>query len=222
MTFHCEKKAIHLKIQPYGDNQIYFRARKSLIIKPNSTEMKKLLLIAMLFLIVSSGQAQLSFGVKGGINVSNVVGKDVEGYRSKLGIHLGGFGSLSLTPTLGVQAELLYSSQGAKWDDDDEKTSLGYIQVPVLVRYNFAGGFYAEAGPQLGFLVKAKDDNEGDVYDIKEYLEKIDVAIALGAGYNLNSNLGVYARYTAGLTKFYDEEKNAVFQVGVAYRFGKL
>jgi hypothetical protein len=181
--------------------------------------MKKMFFIIAIVVVAISGNAQLKFGVKGGLNVSNITGKYTEGYRSKIGLHLGGLANLTLTEKLSVQGELLYSAQGARWDDDDEKTMLGYMQLPILVRYKIAGGFYAEAGPQFGLLVRAKDDNEGDVYDIKEYLKKSDISLAMGVGYDINSNLGVYSRYTAGLTSFYDTEKNSVFQLGVSYTF---
>lgn len=181
--------------------------------------MKKLILCAALFMAFVAGNAQLRFGAKAGLNVANITGKDVEGYRSKAGLHFGGFARLALTSSLSVQGELLYSAQGARWDDDNEKTTLNYLQVPLLARYSFAPGFYAEAGPQIGFLLKAEDDNEGDVSNIKEYLEKTDISLAIGAGYNINSNIGAYARYNAGLTKFYDTEKNSVFQLGVSYTF---
>lgn len=183
--------------------------------------MKKLFLFSVLFALVFTSQAQVRFGAKTGINIANITGKDVDGYRSKAGLHFGALANLPLTSQLSVQGELLYSAQGARWDDDNEKTTLNYFQIPLLARYNIARGFYAEAGPQIGFLLKAEDDNEGDVSDIKEYLETTDISLAIGAGYNVNSNIGVYARYNAGLTKFYDTEKNSVFQVGLSYTFGK-
>ncbi len=183
--------------------------------------MKKFFLLAMLFAAAFAGEAQLRFGAKAGINIANITGKDVEGYRSKTGLHFGALANLSLTPQLSVQGEMLYSAQGARWDDDNEKTTLNYFQIPLLVKYNIARGFYAEAGPQIGFLLKAEDDNEGDVSDIKEYLETTDISLAIGAGYQINSNIGVYARYNAGLTKFYETEKNSVFQLGLSYTFGK-
>lgn len=185
--------------------------------------MKKLFLFLVLSTLFISSQAQLRFGVKAGINVANITGKDVEGYRSKTGIHFGGFANLALaTSKLSVQGELLYSGQGARWDDDNEKTTLSYLQIPVLARYTTSMGFYAEAGPQVGFLLKAEDNNEGDVYSIKEFLKKTDVSMVIGGGYNINQNIAVNARYNFGLTKFWDEEKNSVFQVGLSYTFGRL
>ena len=183
--------------------------------------MKKLFLFSMLVGIVLTSGAQIRVGAKAGINVANITGKDVEGYRSKAGLHFGGFANLALTSQLSVQGELMYSAQGARWDDDNEKTALNYVQVPLLVKYQIVPGFYAEAGPQIGFLLKAEDDNEGDVTNIKEFLEKTDFSLAVGAGYHINSNIAAYVRYNASFSKFYDDEKNSVFQAGVSYTFGK-
>jgi len=183
--------------------------------------MKKVFLISVLSLAIITGRAQVNFGAKAGINLANITGKKVEGYRSKAGVYLGGFANLPLTTQLSVQGELMYSAQGARWDDDNEKTTLNYLQLPLLAKYAIGKGFYAEAGPQLGFLLKAEDDNEGELNDIKEYLKKTDVSLAIGAGYNVTENVSVNARYNFGLTKFYEEEKNSVMQLGLSYIFGK-
>lgn len=181
--------------------------------------MKKIIVFFVLLTAFYAGHAQLRAGVKAGLNVSNIAGG--EDYRSKTGLHFGAFANLKMTSNLSVQGELLYSGQGARWDDDNEKTTLNYLQVPLLARYTFAPGFYAEAGPQIGFLLKAEDDDEGDVSDIKEYLKTTDVSLAIGAGYNVTENFGVYARYNAGFVKFYESEKNRTFQFGLSYTFGK-
>ncbi|MBL7741076.1 MAG: PorT family protein [Chitinophagaceae bacterium] len=183
--------------------------------------MKKTFLFVLFAAGVLVSHAQLNFGVKAGLNMADITGKDVYDYRSKAGIYVGGFASLDLTEKLSAKAEMFYSVQGARWDDDNEKTMLNYVQIPVLLKYNIASGFYAEAGPQVGFLLKAKDNNEGDVYSIKEFVKKNDVSLVIGAGYAINERIGVNTRYNAGLVKFYDEEKNSVFQLGVTYTFAR-
>lgn len=183
--------------------------------------MKKLFLFVLLAAGVFVSNAQLNFGAKAGLNVANITGKDVYDYRSKAGVYFGGFASLDLTARLSAKAEMFYSVQGARWDDDNEKTMMNYVQVPVLVKYTIASGFYAEAGPQVGFLLKAKDNDEGDEYSIKEFVKKNDVSLVIGAGYDINKRVGVSVRYNAGLVKFYGEEKNSVFQAGVTYTFAR-
>jgi len=181
--------------------------------------MKRLFILAALCAVFYTTHAQIKPGIKAGLNITNIVGKDIPEYRSKVGFHFGLTGNLEMTKNLGVRAELLYSAQGARWDDDNEKTTLNYLQLPVLVRYRFDKGFFAEAGPQIGFLLKAEDDDEGDIYNIKEFVKKSDISLALGVGYSLNTKFDVYARYNASFTKYYDEEKNSVFQFGVNYIF---
>lgn len=122
-------------------------------------------------------------------------------------------------------------------------THLDYIAVPVMFQYNFVPNFYVEAGPEFGFLVSAK--NKGDrtttvtngsgtttssasyTDDInKDNLNTFNFGIGLGAGYYFTDNLGITARYVAGVTDVAknrpngsDATKNNTFQVGLAYKF---
>lgn len=178
---------------------------------------KAIILLAVSFTVVIS-HAQVKFGVKGGLNIATIVGKYVEGYTSKVGIHLGGLANLPLTSKLSAQGEVYYSMQGANWDGEG-KSSLNYLQIPVMVKYNFTPQIFAEAGPQIGLLVSAKDTYDGESTDIKEFLESTDLSLAIGGGYNVNSRLSIYARYNVGFSKIYISEKNRVGQVGVNYMF---
>lgn len=78
--------------------------------------MKKILFAVMMFATTASF-AQIQFGAKGGINVSNLNGLDVNNYQTKatVGFHVGGFVAIKLGK-LALQPELLYSTQGAKID----------------------------------------------------------------------------------------------------------
>lgn len=126
---------------------------------------------------------------------------------------------------------------------DSYSTNLNYLAVPVMFQYNFVPNFYIEAGPEFGFLLggKTKGDNETTTYvngtattatksyseDIDtEHLNKFNVGIGIGLGYYFTDNIGVTARYVAGVTDLAkdrpsnsDAIKNNVFQVGLAYKF---
>lgn len=183
--------------------------------------MKKVFLLLSLFALITSTKAQIRFGIKSGLNISNIAGaEEKDDYRSKTGFHIGAFANIPATNEVSIQPEIFYSMQGARWDDDNEKTSLNYLQVPLLAKYTAASGFFAVAGPQLGFLLKAEDDNEGEIEDVKQYLKKTDVSVVIGAGYNFFRGAAVNLRYNAGLVKFYENEKNSVFQIGMSYTFG--
>lgn len=181
--------------------------------------MKRISFLLLVLVAVISSHAQIRFGAKAGLNISSIVGKDVEGYGSKAGFFLGGVVNIPVLEQFSIQPEALISLQGAKWEDYDGSTHLSYIHVPVLARYTTRFGLYGETGPQLGFLISAKDKEDGENDDIMEYLKKTDFSWAIGAGYNITPELSVHVRYNAGFTSFYETEKNSVFQLGLTYLF---
>lgn len=183
--------------------------------------------VALLILVVLSfrAQAQIEIGAKGGINITDIVGKDVD-YKSKTGIHVGGFAGIPLTKQFILQPELVYSSQGAKWSKGEGgKTILNYLQIPVLVKYTTRIGLFAETGPHIGFLLSAKDKYDGESNDIKEYLKTTDIGWQFGVGYRITPLLGANIRYNTSFTSFYEgkddgdtwKERNSALQIGVYY-----
>jgi hypothetical protein len=185
--------------------------------------MKKIFLSLTTVFLLATSYAQVSFGAKGGLNLASITGKDIDSYNMKAGIHFGGFVEIPIQKSFSVRPELFYSSEGALWDgSDDGKTRLGYLQLPVLAKIKFAENFFAETGPQVGFLISAKDTYDGDTYSVKEHLKGTSFSWALGAGYQVTSNVGLYARYNFALSKFYHEEKSTVFQIGASYSFTEL
>jgi hypothetical protein len=184
--------------------------------------MKRASLLVLAMSLFAVSQSQIRFGARGGLNISNIVGKATEGWKPKAGIFIGGLVEIPVLSKFSVQPELYYSMEGGKWDDEDGgKTSLGYLKMPVLAKYTIASGFYGETGPQIGFLLNATDTWDGDKENIMEYLKKTEFSWVVGAGYYVTPQIGVHARYNAGLSSFYESEKNSVFQVGVQYIFGQ-
>jgi hypothetical protein len=183
--------------------------------------MKKVSLLVLAMSLFAVSQAQIRFGARAGLNISNIVGKSAEGWKSKAGIFVGGLVEIPVLSKFSVQPELYYSMEGGKWDDEDGgKTDLRYLKLPVLAKYTLPSGFYGETGPQIGFLLNATDKFEGEKNDIKEYLKTTEFSWVIGAGYYVTPEIGVHARYNAGLSSFYETEKNSVFQIGVQYLFG--
>jgi hypothetical protein len=185
--------------------------------------MKKLFLTVIVAMGgVFAAQAQdISFGVKGGLNVASMTDIDAS---SKISGHIGGFANFKFKKTWAIQPELLFSGQGAKVDvpGDDIKYALSYINVPVVLQYYFLPEFYAEAGPQLGFLVSSRYKRGGTSVDADGF-KTVDLGSAIGAGYKFPIGVGVYARYTFGFTDLIDgpaDPRNSVFQIGASYTFG--
>lgn len=192
--------------------------------------MKRLkVFIASLFVCSTvMAQEDPKFGLKGGLNVSTLDYSNGTDADWRAGFHLGGLAHIHVTPSFSLQPEVYYSSQGAKLpysNDDKLNLNLSYINVPVLLQYNFANGFRLQGGPQVGFLVGVSDkvnDVEQNGYSTSSF-KSVEVALPLGMGYLGYSGLGVDVRYNIGLTNIRKNAsstmKNNVFQVGAFYLF---
>lgn len=168
---------------------------------------------------------KFAIGLKGGLNVYNINNDINADYNSRVGFHAGLLGHLHLAPQLSLQPEVVYSQQGAKYDigNAEGKFNLGYINVPVLVQYMFDNGFRLQAGPQVGFLVNAKNEVGNVETDVKNQLKSVDFGIGAGIGYvDPSTGFGVDARYNLGLSNINEAASagkayNRGFQLGVFY-----
>lgn len=185
--------------------------------------MKKLLIVAAITLVGIAANAQVTYGVKAGLNIANLTG-DTEGLglSSLASFNAGALVNIPVSSQFSVQPEVVYSAEGAKADGG--KIALNYVNIPVLFQYNNSG-FFGELGPQLGILTSAKvKPDDGDDYDLKDQLKSTNFSLAFGAGYKLANGLGFNARYNLGLSNIADSDdgtlKSNAFQVGAFYTFG--
>ena len=187
--------------------------------------MKKTVLFLLLVISVQAATAQhFQFGLKAGANVSNFSGGDFAAVKKSayVGFHGGLFLRFKFGK-LGLQPELMVSSQGAKLDSINGGTTtwkITYVTLPVMLQYRTQSGFYLEAGPQVGF--KATDDYGSTT--INDFAKGLDLSAAAGLGFRAKAGYGIGARYTAGLSKVGDftpsngidpDFKNGVVQVSV-------
>lgn len=195
--------------------------------------MKKLMIAAIAvvgFSATGLAQQQVKFGPKAGINLASMSGQDDA--EMKIGFHVGAVAEIKFSDTFSIQPELLYSAQGAKSkSSDDVKLNNDYINIPIMAKYYFVEGFSVEAGPQIGFLMKAEASNGDATVDMKDYYKSIDFGLGIGLAYDLPQGLFVNARYNIGLSKIgedqtignitieADDVKNSVIQIGVGYKF---
>jgi opacity protein-like surface antigen len=138
------------------------------------------------------------------------------------------------------QPELLFSSQGAKFEESDnnfsfeETLKFNYLNMPLMIKFAASDKFALEFGPQLGFLLSAKSKFEqtfdGETFseevDIKDSVKSIDFGLNFGASFDVSENIMIGARYNLGLSDITDGEddedfnvQNSVFSFSVGYRF---
>ena len=189
----------------------------------NPSKMKKIILsLSIIAMATLSANAQIKFGIKGGLNAANIIGDhslnaDESGnsdnlqYTTRIGYNFGAFVNLPIKGKFSLQPEVMYSLQGANYkitntDDLGDVSSstghlnLSYIQVPVLAKFTFGHKFYLQTGPQFGFLTSAKDKFDGGSDDVKSSFQSFDFAWGVGIGYTMPMGLGFDFRYNFGIT----------------------
>jgi Outer membrane protein beta-barrel domain len=186
--------------------------------------MKKAAFIIIAFVCSTTNTiAQLSFGPKAGLNRYALTGDD-QSYLNAL--HAGGFVQIPVSRVFAVQPELLFSAEGNEFEENNVKSGqyLGYINIPVMLRATSKGGFYAEAGPQFGFLLSAKNkESASPDADIKKFFKGTNLSVSAGAGYEFKMGLGIGARYNVGLSNLLKDDnpdamKSIGLQVGLFYK----
>ncbi|AJW61789.1 porin family protein [Elizabethkingia sp. HX WHF] len=207
--------------------------------------MKKLFLgLGLLAGTFAFSQVGPKFGIKAGMNVSSISENGgLSDTKSKIGFNAGVFLNAPLSSNFSIQPEVIYNDLGSKVtfgrdNQNSYSTNLGYISVPVMFQFNATQQFYLEAGPEFSFLVSAKNklkDGNGNVSvddwtkTATDNLNTFNFGLGVGLGFNITPNLGINARYVAGLTNIgktdnpigysYSKSKNNVFQVGLGLAF---
>jgi hypothetical protein len=181
--------------------------------------MKRTILITSLALFTLSLSAQLDFGIKGGLNISNVKASEIltDDYRinpaasGNMGYHIGGFLRASLAGIY-IQPELYFSSlsneftvediSGAGTAEQIGKQKIGRMDVPVLVGVKL-GTFRLGLGPVGSIIVS----DQSDLPDLTDgYEAKLKSATF---GYQIGAGLDVWKatidlRYEGNLTRLGD------------------
>lgn len=184
-----------------------------------------LVVILCLFMAVPS-QAQIKFGLKGGLDISKL---DTKVSDNTTGFFVGPMLDVTLPIIgLGFDVAALYSQSGI---DVNNKSSekLKSVEIPVNLKWTLGlgstFGVFIAAGPQFGFSI-----NDG-WKQLMEESNKSFVSVNVGAGLKLLRHLQVGVNYNIGASKLGDMivdssegklrtgiRKNS-WQVSLAYMF---
>ena len=208
--------------------------------------MKKTFSTLLLLICVISANAQKakSNGVANNLSIGPIVGANFstlrgdDDYKFKTGFSGGIFANYSILDNLGVTAQVLYSTQGAKSKTNSDFTQkVNYFQIPVLLMYYFnkPGSTFRPKvmlGPQFGFLSSAKNTIGSNSMDTKNAYTDTDLSATLGLGFNYRVGKGMWlnvdARYAHGLQNLakslsvISPTNNSVISImaGVSFAFG--
>ncbi len=215
--------------------------------------MKRSLLIALVAVIVSSAvapraHAGAAFGIKGGLSLSQVQA-DLFDTDNRTGFVGGVYGSLDLSPNIGLQPELLFVRKGAElfstnvtigsltFGNVGTTLDVDYLEVPVLLRLSAPSAGPVDLRLLAGPVASIKVNESLSVNGLLNYslgsdqVKSADFGVALGgaaAVKNGNMNLVAEGRYTFGLSNVSDlpfggDVKNGAFyaMLGLEFPIGK-
>lgn len=186
--------------------------------------------LVMTFMAFNYSNAQenkTKFGIKGGVNFSNLYTDNVDDNNVLPGFNIGLFAKLPVTNSIAIQPEIYFTGKGAEvvynnaFANGTARFKLNYIEVPVMFIANLTKNLNIQAGPYASYLISGKTTNEsnGGTFDFASNLNtedfnRIDAGVAAGVGIDLDAiSFGV--RYNYGLTKVGKEKSYA----GTNYTF---
>lgn len=227
-----------------------------------------------LLIVQSYGQRNLKLGFKGGINMATVAGDDLDA-DFKIGHHIGGYAEFKLTDQFSFVPELLFSAQGFEGSittgqvnlpdlpdlpdfpdlpelpdlstTAEQDLQLSYLNIPLMGRFFFGDYFFAEAGPQIGFLLGARLESStsenvevnivneaGETVtvvenvvttsdlNVRDQFNDLDFGINVGVGAYINEHFKLSLRYYLGLNEIDKNNagfSNRVLMFSAGYRF---
>ncbi|BAP31860.1 uncharacterized protein CHSO_2823 [Chryseobacterium sp. StRB126] len=178
-------------------------------------------------------------------------------FDAKSTFYAGAMAEYKLSDKFAVQGEVLYSPLGGKQEEavafteagvnvtGTEKTDwkLGTVQIPISAKYYATENLAFGVGLNVGIIISAKiksttelsgsalgqafSESETTTTDVKEHMNKLNLAPFVGAEYTLENGLFFDARYNLGVSNLAKKEdgengtlKNSFIQVGVGFKFG--
>ena len=205
-------------------------------------KMRMMLVVAMLAM-VTAVSAQMNLGIKGGVNMSNFYGEELDDQNMKIGFHVGLAADFDFAYNSAIQTGLYFTTKGAKYsstfgDVSGEFTvNPMYLQLPVHYAYKldvtpgtrivFHGGPYAAygVGGKSKFSASVGDlsgEGEADVFGDDGFLKRFDAGLGLGVGAELGPIL-LDLGWDMGLINIVDSEdgdlKNQNAYLSIGYRF---
>jgi hypothetical protein len=136
-------------------------------------------------------------------------------------------GDFGISDNLSFHPEVLYSMRYFDTSNDANlNRDVNSIDVPLLARYRINGLFF-EAGPQVGFPIKAVNE---DAADVKSELNSVVLNYVAGVGYRFGKGPSLGVRYDGGASNTFKSNPATVLGAGkfkssavwvvLAYSFG--
>ena len=153
------------------------------------------LVIAFLGVISLVGAQNASFSIKGGVNLSNFYGDELNDKSMKVGFHAGIGADFEFAPNIALQTGLFYSTKGAEFSNTDDgdiissDVTANYLQLPLHIAYKIdvtpGTKVVLHAGPYVAYGIggEAKFGPLSlDTFDKDLGFKPFDAGFGLGVG----------------------------------------
>ena len=181
---------------------------------------------------------EINFGVKSGVNLSNLQTSDeLFEFFPRVNTHSGLFLRARIK-NFALQSEFLFSRVSANRKHIDDYANpqsryterLKYMSIPVLVKAYFVDFINVYAGPQINILRSAERQFD-PVFSFQSPAQNVngeyfpwDISLAAGAGVDLRMGFSAEIRYNHGLQNIYNvvsgvEQKSRVWQLSLGWNF---
>lgn len=204
-------------------------------------------LVAVALMVAMPSQAQVKFGLKGGVNVTNMkLSSDVLDKSNNAGFYIGPTLKFTLPIVgLGIDASALYDQRSVDvtMDEGNEQITREtrtlrqkQIAVPINLRYGLGLGstasIFAYAGPQFGFKVGGDEESDSKLVNWKwkdsNFSVNVGVGVMLLTHLQINANYNIACGHTGEVKNAWDATTKATknfnaksnsWQLGLAYYF---
>jgi hypothetical protein len=211
-------------------------------------KIKNILLAGAAMLLSSAAVAQVSYGIKAGVNLNKTTYDEYSveySQKNYLSYFITGYAELGLGSKFALQPGVSLQGKGDKYTKDSETAAtwdVMSVEVPVNLLYYIptgeSGSVFLGAGPYVGFNIagKSKVESIGAPHfgpagenDIKftgdnKTQNLIDAGANFLLGYKLANGFLINAEYGLGITDLNPNEKNDHFhnrtiRLGVGFQF---
>jgi hypothetical protein len=159
--------------------------------------------------------AQVSVGVKGGLNLNRLATEndasagflEEENIKTFIGFHAGMYLQVPLSDKLSLIPELQFTKRGFAYDDGlqpNSRANLNYLELPVLVSYSPIEWLGIDLGLTAAYFVSAKIKSDGHSAGNADPDNKFDFSISGGVRVRINQKISALCRYNYGLITVYE------------------
>ncbi len=209
----------------------------------------KILILTVLVTISSFSFGQ-TFGIRAGLNIANIAGKDVDGenlkFTSLTGPLIAATVDFPLSKVVSIETGVQYSFKGTQNSNTDYysggttnyKLKFSYIEIPLTGKFTAnldKINLYGLVGPYCGFGIGGTIYEDGIGTKVKwgsgnnadNSFNRFDYGILVGGGIEVK-NIQLRLTYELGLANIISQHstdglsnaKNNVFGISIGYLFG--